>query len=66
MSRYVTYRVVHGEQAEIVWSTSMYKILLIPTVFTQQYYRLDVQLSKLRVSAFMAIMRLTKDAYQLR
>jgi len=28
------------------------------------YYRLDVQLSKLHVSAFMAIIRLTKDWYQ--
>jgi len=40
--------------------------LLIPTVFTQQYYRLNIQLSKLHVSAFMAIIGLTKDWYQLR
>jgi len=44
----------------------IYQVLLIPTVFTQQYFRLDVQLSKLHVSAFMAIIRLTKDCYQLR
>jgi len=36
----------------------IYQILLIPTVFIQQYYWLDVQLSKLHVSAFVAIIRL--------
>ena len=44
--------------------TALYTVLLIPTDFTQQYYRLDVQLSKLHVSTFMAIIRLTKDWYQ--
>ena len=35
----------------------IYQVLLIPAVFTQKYYRLDVQLSKLHVSAFMAMSR---------
>ena len=42
------------------------EVLLIPIVFTQQYYRLDVSLIKLHVSTFVAIIRLTRDLYQLR